>query len=120
MAIASAVLLAGCTAPGPAATTAAVPELTGRTAGAPQRCIRLERHEPLRVAGPHTLAYGRGRRVWINAVPECAAFKHSDVLVTDPIGTQLCRGDLVRSLDAASRIPGPVCRIGDFIPYTRG
>jgi hypothetical protein len=29
-------------------------------------------------------------------------------------------GDLVRSFDSVSKIPGPSCRLGDFIPYTRG
>lgn len=116
--IIAAILLGSCAAPPPATTTSAS-ELTGRTAGIPQRCIRIERYEGLRVIGPRTLAYGRSRTVWVNAVPECAALKYSDVLVTDPVATQFCRGDLVRSMDAASRIPGPACRLGDFVPYTR-
>ena len=118
--VASALLLAGCAPYGPAGQTAAISELTGRTAGPAQRCVRIDRHEPIRVAAPNTLVYGRGRTIWVNAVPNCAPFKYSDILVTEPIGTQYCRGDLVKSFDASSRIPGPTCRLGDFIPYTRG
>jgi len=39
--------------------------------------------------------------------------------VTEPIGSQYCRGDIVRSFDRQSRIPGPACILGDFVPYTR-
>jgi hypothetical protein len=110
---------AGCAAPPPLASgNAPIPEIAGRTAGAPQRCVRLERHEPLRVAAPHALVYGRGRTVWLNPVPRCAALKATDTLVTEPLGTQLCAGDVVRTFGPISRIAGPTCRLGEFIPYT--
>lgn len=117
--IIAAILVGSCAVPPPAGNPG-VSELTGRTAGVPQRCISIERYDGLRVIGPHTLAYGRGRTIWVNAVPECAALSYSDVLITNPVATKLCRGDLVRSIDAASRIPKETCRLGDFVSYTLG
>ena len=118
--IAAAALLPGCTAPQPAASTAAIPELTGRVAGAAQRCVTFEQGESLRVAGPHSLIYGNGRVVYLNTVPSCSTLRSSDILVLEPIGSQYCRGDFVRTRDNVSGLPGAGCQLGDFIPYTRG
>jgi hypothetical protein len=50
---------------------------------------------------------------------QCSGFSQWDVLVMEPIGSQYCRGDLVRSVDPVSRIPGAACQLGDFVPYTK-
>ncbi len=118
--LATAALMSGCTAPQPAATTAAIPELTGRVAGAAQRCVTFEQGESLRVAGPHSLIYGNGRVVYLNTVPSCSTLRSSDILVLEPIGSQYCRGDFVRTRDNVSGLPGAGCQLGDFVPYTRG
>ena len=118
--LATAALMSGCTAPQPAATTAAIPELTGRIAGAAQSCVPFEQGESLRVAGPHSLIYGNGRVVYLNTVPSCSTLRSSDILVLEPIGSQYCRGDFVRTRDNVSGLPGAGCQLGDFVPYTRG
>ena len=116
-----AMALAGCTAPAPVATNAPIAEIAGRTAGAPQRCIQLTQSEGLHVANRGTLTVRSGRTVWVNHLLDgCSGFGQWDVLVTEPVGTQYCRGDLVRSFDSLSKIPGPSCRLGDFVPFTRG
>lgn len=115
-----AVVLASCTAPPPAGTSAAIPELAGRTAGPAQKCITIQRSEGLQIAGPHTLLYRSGPTIWVNAVPECSRLRSSDILVLEPFGSQYCRGDFVRTRDNQTGIPGPGCRLGDFVPYTRG
>ena len=120
LAIGLSATLAGCNAPPPAGpVNAPIAELAGRTAGPPQRCVSLEPNESLRIAGPNAFLYGAGRTIWLNVPPgDCRGLRESDVLVTEPLG-QHCRGDLVRSIDRYSKIPGPSCRLGDFIPYTR-
>ena len=117
--LATAALMSGCTAPQPVATTTAIPELTGRVAGAAQRCVTFEQGESLRVAGPHSLIYGNGRVVYLNTVPSCSTLRSSDILVLEPIGSQYCRGDFVRTRDSVSGLPGPGCQLGDFVPYTK-
>ena len=95
-------------------------ELAGRAAGAPQHCLEYSRTESLRVSDtdPHMLLYGRGRTIWANDLGPGCGFSRNDVLVTRPL-SRYCRGDVVRSFDNVSRIPGPGCVLGDFVPYTR-
>ncbi len=74
----------------------------------------------MRIGDDRTLIYGRGRTVWVNRLgPDCRGIRRSDILILEPIGASYCRGDRVRSTDPVSGIPGPGCRLGDFIPYRR-
>lgn len=113
-------LLGSCAAPQPIPERQAPPaELAGRVAGAPRNCAMLDQLNSLRVSenNRHVLIYGSGRTIWANRVG--CGFRYDDVLVTEPTGSQLCRGDIVRSFDRYSRIPGPSCVLSDFVPYTR-
>lgn len=115
-------LLAGsCAVPQPREPTRPPVELAGRTAGAPQRCVSVEQSEALRTSDTnrHVLVYGSGRTVWANQLGSSCGFGRDDVLVTEPFGSSHCRGDIVRSLDRYSRIPGPSCILGDWVPYRR-
>ena len=113
--------LAGCTAPPPVASNAPIAEIAGRVAGPAQRCVTTTQSQGLQAANRNTLLYRNGSKLWVNQLQDgCGGFGRWDVLVTEPIGTQYCRGDLIRSFDPVSKIPGPSCRLGDFVPYTRG
>ena len=96
-------------------------ELAGRTAGALQRCIPIERDLGLRVdyADHSILLYGQGRKIWANHLARGCSFTPGDVLIAQPIGSDYCRGDFVRSVDPVSRFPGSSCILGEFVPYTR-
>lgn len=116
-----ALLLGGCVAPVPGPERQGPPsELAGRSAGPPQHCVLLRQTESLRISenDRHTLVYGSGRTVWANDLGQCR-FGSDDILVTEPFGSSYCRGDIVRSIDRVSRIPGPACVLGDFVPFTR-
>ena len=111
-------LLGSCAAP-PTSVPGRATELTGRVAGVPQRCVPIERDIALRVSDGDrsTLLYGTGRKIWANHLPRGCGFNQGDVLVVQPIGSDYCRGDFVRSIDPVSRFPGPSCYLGDFVPY---
>jgi hypothetical protein len=115
-------LFAGsCAAPQPEQPSRPAVELTGRTAGPAQRCVPIDQSESMRVSDTnrHVLVYGSGRTTWANHLgPQCG-FGRDDVLVTEPIGSYHCRGDIIRSFDRYSRIPGPSCILGDWVPYRR-
>jgi len=111
--------VAGCSAPPPPASPTAIPELAGRTAGPPVRCVTTQQGEGLHVAGPHTLTYRDGPIIWVNAVPGCSPLKSSDILVLEPVGSQYCRGDFVRTRDNVTLLPGPGCRLNEFVPYRK-
>jgi hypothetical protein len=116
--VAAAATVALSCAPNPAATPGAVAELAGRTAGASQSCVPIEPTQNLRVVDSRTVLYGSGHTVWLNHLrTECPGMDRMDILATEPRGTQYCSGDPVRSLDPVSKVPGPVCVLGDFVPY---
>jgi hypothetical protein len=115
------VLLGSCAAPPPGVDRQGPPsELLGRAAGAPQRCVDVRQAEGLHISDTNHsfLIYGSGRTIWANNLGQCR-FGADDVLVTHPFGSSYCRGDIVRSFDRMSRIPGPACVLSDFVPYTR-
>ena len=110
--------LAGCTSP-PAPSSDVLPELAGLTAGKPERCISRPGTKGLYIAGPHTIAVRDGSTLWINDVPGCVMRKSSDIIVIEPVGPQYCSGDFLRTRDNISLLPGPGCRLNDFVPYTK-
>jgi len=115
-----ALILAGCAGALPAAEQQDPSrELAGRSAGAPQRCVPIVQSEAIRISDDdrHTVLYGSGKTIWANHVG--CGFALNDILVTEPIGSSYCRGDMVKSFDRYSGIQGPACVFGDFTPYTR-
>ena len=119
--IASAVVLSSCTAaPPPPANNAPIAAIAGRVAGPPQRCVLTEQGTGLQPVNRNTVTYRSGRTIWVNQMQgTCGGFGQWDVMVSEPIGSQYCAGDLVRSIDPISKIPGPACRLGEFVPYTK-
>lgn len=115
-----ALLVSACAAPQPSSPQRQAVELAGRTAGAARDCIPIVRTEALRVSDsdPHTLLYGMGKTIWANNLGPNCGFAVNDALITEPI-FRYCKGDIVRSADRMSRIPGPSCALNDFVPYTR-
>jgi len=113
-------LCGSCAVPPPGSTPGQATELSGRTAGPAQRCVIIQPSEALRIADGdrHTLIYGTGRTIWANHLGSCG-FGLDDALVTEPIGSHYCGGDVVHSFDRFSKIPGPACVLGDFVPYSR-
>lgn len=98
-----------------------LPELAGRVAGPPERCVTAYSNDALRPAdnsGGYVLLYGSGRTIYRNDLGGCR-FGSNDVLVVERFGSNLCRGDIIRSVDRVSHIPGPTCVLGAFTPYSR-
>ena len=108
-------------APAPPAPPGPIPELAGRTAGAPEHCVSTDRSRALRVAADgRTLLYGSGSTIWVNRLPvQCGPFDRKYVLIVEMFGNRYCRDDRVRSVDPLSGIQGPSCLLEDFVPYRR-
>jgi hypothetical protein len=114
-------LLVSCAVPPPGVQEQGPPlELAGLAAGPPERCVQINSQQSLRLSDTNrsVLLYGDSRTTWANNLGQCR-FRADDILVTEPFGSQYCRGDVVRSVDRQSRIPGPTCILGDFVPYRR-
>jgi len=93
--------------------------LAGLEPGQPQSCIRPGQ-QGLKIFGDKLLYRDSGRRMYLNQTSGgCAGLKRDDIIVTNSFTGQLCRGDIVRVVDRASRFPTGACSFGDFVPYTR-
>ena len=116
--IAAAAAVASCTRPLPPGSSLAQ-ETAGRIAGPPQTCVSTFGPQNLRVLDPQTVAYGWGKTVYINHLPgPCPALSpYNTTIVEGILGSQYCRGDRVRGLEAGAIIPGPSCNLGDWVPY---
>ena len=45
--------------------------------------------------------------------------RDNDIIVSEQFSSQKCRGDLLRLVDRTSGIQGPVCSLGEFVPYRK-
>ena len=113
--------LVSCAPPPPAGQQGPESELAGRVAGAPEHCVSISSSENLRVSDsdPHLMLYGNGRIIWANSLGPGCSLNRDDIPVIEPTGSSFCRGDIVRSIDRTSHLPGRTCVFGDFIPYRR-
>ena len=114
-------LLAGCAAEQrTSGEDALARELAGRVAGEPQRCVPTTSGSGgLQAIDGNTLVYRQGNRVWVNRVQGCSNLDRDSILIVETFGSQYCRNDRVRELERGSTIPGAVCILQNFVPYTR-
>jgi hypothetical protein len=113
-------LLGSCAAPPPPGVPQPLAELTGRTAGPAKDCVPIRQSENLRIADDRsTLIYGSGTTIWVNALGPSCHFGFNDIPIFEPTVSSYCRGDIVRTVDRDSHIPGPSCVLGPFVAFTR-
>jgi hypothetical protein len=116
-------LLAGCSATDMHSRdrNALATELAGRTAGPPQDCVSIEQMSSLRPVDAQTVTLDRGATIYVNHLAgACGNLGPTDTLIIEAHGSQYCRGDHFRSQPfGGSAVPGPICILGDFVPYRR-
>jgi hypothetical protein len=112
-------LLAAC-ATGSAGEADLSRELAGRSAGPPQDCVPASAGDSLVARDPWTLVYRRGDTIWVNRLAAaCPGLDRAGTLIVEVHGSQHCRGDPVRAVEAGQSIPGPTCLLGRFTPWRR-
>jgi hypothetical protein len=96
-------------------------QLAGRTPGPPQDCVSIEQTSTLRPVDPQTVILDRGGTIYVNHLAgACGNLEPTDTLIVETHGSEYCRGDHFRSQPfGGSAVPGPVCMLGDFVPYRR-
>jgi hypothetical protein len=114
------VLIASACAAGAAREADLSSELAGRSAGPPQDCVGTSTDAGLAVRDSQTLVYRRGDAIWVNRLAAaCPGLDPMSTLIVDAHGSQYCRGDPIRAVEAGRSIPGPICLLGPFTPYRR-
>lgn len=94
--------------------------LAGRTPGEPRDCIPIQPGRSMSAVDRGLVTIGSGETIWqVRFRDGCPSVRRLDTLLVEPTGNQYCRGDRVRAITPSSSIPGPICIIESFIPFTR-
>jgi len=95
--------------------------LAGRVAGPPERCIYNDRSVETQIIDDWTILFRDGRTVYVqNPRGGCPGMGGGAyTLVTRPIGSQMCDGDINHLTDLRNSMGGPSCVFGPFIPYRK-
>ncbi|HEX9964854.1 MAG TPA: DUF6491 family protein [Allosphingosinicella sp.] len=116
------IVLCGCAATPPDSREADAlsRELGERVAGEPRSCIAGTQSQGLTVSDRQTIVSRQGDTIWVNRLEsDCPGLRPFSTLIVEANGSQYCRGDRVRAVEAGSSIPGPWCVLRDFTPYRR-
>lgn len=94
--------------------------LAGRVAGKPVDCIALRDIRSSQIVDRTAIVYEVGSKLYVNRPRGGAStLSNDDILVTNTVGSQLCRVDVVRLIDRTSRMYSGFVNLGDFVPYTK-
>jgi len=93
--------------------------LEGRVAGKPQSCISAILSNSLRIIDETAMVYEAGKTIYVARPENPRSLDTDDVLVIDRMGGQLCKQDIIRTVDRSSGFMTGVVFLGDFVPYTK-
>ncbi len=93
--------------------------LAGFTPGRTVDCIRLV-NANVDIYGDTLVYNDTGTRLYkTTTTGGCFGLRRDDIIVTRSFNGQLCRGDIVHTVDRTSGFPSGACSFGEFQTYTR-
>ncbi|EAQ28802.1 hypothetical protein NAP1_14423 [Erythrobacter sp. NAP1] len=94
--------------------------LEGRVAGEPRRCIRNTLNQPVTIIDETAIVYGRGNTIYVQRTKNPESIDDRDALVSRRFNaSQVCRLDIVNTIDPFNGFFTGAVFFDDFIPYTR-
>jgi hypothetical protein len=94
--------------------------LEGRVAGEPVRCIRTFPNMPMETIGKTAYVFGRGDTIYVQRTRNPDDIDESDALVTQRFSaSELCRLDVMSTVDPVLGFFTGAVFFEDFVPYTR-
>ena len=93
--------------------------LAGREAGKPTDCIDPRTLNSSVYGDAILYQFGTGKAWLTRTQGGCFGLSRDDIIVTRSFTGQLCRGDIVRTVDRTSGFPSGSCTFGEFVPYTK-
>lgn len=93
--------------------------LAGYSPGEVRDCIRPY-NASVDIYGDTLVYRDSGSRLYkTTTTGGCFGLRRDDIIVTRSFNGQLCRGDLVRTVDRSNGFPSGACSFGDFQVYNR-
>lgn len=94
--------------------------LEGRVAGKPLSCIRTEPRDRMEVIPGTAYVYGAGHTIYVQRTRDPQRISDNDTLVANRFNaTQLCRVDMLTTIDRFTGFFTGAVFFEDFVPYTR-
>jgi len=94
--------------------------LAGRVAEKPDSCIQLRgASTSSRIIDRTAVVFGDGQVIYVNRPSNPEFLRSSDIITFTTSLSQLCRVDIVRTLDPATHMQNGVISLNDFVPYRR-
>ena len=93
--------------------------LEGRVPGKPVSCISAQISNRLQIIDRTAVVYDSGGTVYVAKPRDPRTLNSDDILVINRFGSQLCKQDIIRTVDRNSGFMTGVVFLGDFVPYTR-
>ena len=93
--------------------------IAGRVAGEPVDCISLSASRDQRIIARTAIVYGSGSTIYVNRPTNARDLDRGDILVSNVVGNQYCRLDIIRTVDQATRAPTGFLSLRKFVPYRR-
>ena len=94
--------------------------IAGRTAGQPVSCIPTQLDsQHMQVIEETALVYDAGSTIYVARPDDPNALSSHDILVINRFGSQLCKQDVIRTVDRYSGFMTGVVFLGDFVPYKK-
>jgi len=93
--------------------------IEGRTAGEARSCISAMNSNRIQVIDNVGVVYEGGDTVWVARVSDPRQLDSFDVPIIERHGSQLCRTDIIRTVDRSSGMFTGIVFLDDFVPYTR-
>ena len=94
--------------------------LEGRVAGEPQRCIRTLPNIRMQTIDGTAYVYGSGDTIYVQRTRNPDSIDDTDALVINRFNTsELCRLDVMTTIDRFNGIFTGAVFFEDFVPYTR-
>ena len=93
--------------------------LEGRTAGEPESCITVMNSNKLEVVERIGLVYEQGDTIWVARTTSPNQLRFDDIPIIERMGSQLCRQDVMRTVDRSTGSFTGALFLEQFVPYTR-
>ncbi|RKF22565.1 hypothetical protein D6851_04930 [Altericroceibacterium spongiae] len=93
--------------------------LEGREAGEPRNCISTPIQDRLQIINQTAVVYDAGKTIYVARPDRPEDLDDRDIFVFKRFGSQLCRQDVIRTVDRSSGFPTGFVFLSDFVPYTK-
>lgn len=93
--------------------------IEGRVAGEPQSCVTAMRSNDIEVIPYVGIVYDAGDTIYVARATRPNQLRSSDVPIIERHGSQLCRNDVMRTIDRYSGFTTGALFLEDFVPYTK-